>query len=364
MQHETDIVVAIPVRNEQDTLGGCLAALARQTRRPRAIVLLLNNCTDGSLDICRAARTWLPLDIIERTLPPEQASAGEARRLALLHAAALAPRGIIMTTDADAVPPDDWVAQNLAEIAKGAEVVCGQARIDPVGAQFIPERLHEAHRRESACLAALDALHAAIDPDPADPWPRHQSQPGASIAVTTAALNRAGGPPRVASAEDRELIARLRLVDARIRHAPRIEVTVSGRLQGRAAGGMADTIRRRIAAPDVYADPALEPAIDAYRRAIAKARLGRVFRAGEDPLRLAEDLLIPPPAMGRALNMGYFGAAWAQVQRLSPVLQRRRLPVADLPRETRLARMLHEQWIADIAEPAGVASAGGQRLAG
>jgi glycosyltransferase involved in cell wall biosynthesis len=361
MRIETDIVVAIPVRDEEEALGGCLAALARQSRRPRAVVLLLNNCTDGSVDICRAARAWLPLDVIERTLPQEQASAGEARRLALSHAAALAPDGVILTTDADAVPPDDWIAQNLAEIAKGAEAVCGHAYIDPVGAQLIPERLHEAHRRESACLAALDALDAAIDPDPADPWPRHQSQPGASIAVTTAALIRAGGPPRVPSGEDRALIARLRRVDARIRHAPQIEVAVSGRLQGRAAGGMADTIRRRIAAPDVYADSALEPAIDAYRRAIAKARLRRVFCRSEDPGALTEDLLIPPPAMASTLEQSYFGAAWAQVQRLSPVLQRRRLPAGDLPRETRLARMLHEQWIADIAEPA---LTGGQRLAG
>jgi glycosyltransferase involved in cell wall biosynthesis len=364
MQFDEDAVVAIPVRDEEDTLGACLSALARQTRRPRAIVLLLNNCTDLSLDICKAALSYLPLHIVERTLSGEDASAGEARRLALSHAAALAPSGVILTTDADAVPPDDWVAQNLAEIGRGAEAVCGQARIDAAGAWLIPERLHEEHRKESACLAALDALHAAIDPDPADPWPRHQSQPGASIAVTSAALKRAGGPPHVATAEDRTLIARLRMVDARIRHAPQIEVTVSGRLHGRAAGGMADTIRRRIKAPDPYADPALEPAIDAYRRAIAKARLRRVYHAGEDARALAEDLLIPAPFMARALKLAFFGAAWAQVQLLSPVLQRRRLPAADLPRETRLARLLHEQWIADLSQPASVAATGGQRLAG
>jgi len=45
---------------------------------------------------------------------------------------------------------------------------------------------------------------------------------------------------------------KLRLVDTKIRHAPEVSVSVSGRLKGRAAGGMADMIRRRLVAPGIF----------------------------------------------------------------------------------------------------------------
>jgi hypothetical protein len=218
--------------------------------------------------------------------------------------------------------------------------------MDARDAAEIPERLHEDHRREAACLAALDELFALVDPDMIDPWPRHQQNSGASIAVTVAALARAGGAPAVASGEDRLLIERLRLVDARIRHAD-ISVSVSGRLDGRAAGGMADTIKRRLRKPDIFADERIEPAIDAYRRALARARLRAVRRNRRAALSLGRDLLISESAMRDALAQKYFGAVWAQVQRLSPVLQRRRLRAEDLAAETSHAYWLREQVLSD-----------------
>ena len=46
-------VVAIPVRDEAERIGGCLAALARQSVPADHIVLLLNNCTDRTADLVR-----------------------------------------------------------------------------------------------------------------------------------------------------------------------------------------------------------------------------------------------------------------------------------------------------------------------
>jgi glycosyltransferase involved in cell wall biosynthesis len=348
------VCVAIPVRNEQDHIGACLAALRRQIRPADDVLLMLNNCDDGTAALCQAAQDSLPLRIVEAHLPPALVSAGEARRLALLGALDLPRVGVILTTDADAVPADDWIGANLAALAGGAEAVCGTTHVHPVDVTKIPLRLFADHRIEVKCAAALDALDALIDADPADPWPRHQQHSGASIAVTATALRRAGGPPAVSHGEDRALIEKLRLADTKIRHAPEVSVSVSGRLDGRAAGGMADTIRRRLLSPDVFADEALEPAIDAYRRALAKARLRAVGRRLRDTRQLAEELLIPPDALAAALSAPYFGTAWAQVQNLSPVLHRRRLRVSDLPGETRHACLLREellQWPLRQAAP-------------
>jgi hypothetical protein len=147
----------------------------------------------------------------------------------------------------------------------------------------------------------------------------------------------------VPSGEDRALIARLRLIDARIRHAPHIKVSVSGRLEGRAAGGMADTIKQRMHKPDELLDEAIEPVADAYRRAVARAalRAARADRHGID--RLARDLSISPASMRQAIDAQFFGAAWAAIQRRSPLLQRRRVPVTALAEETRHAIALLRQ---------------------
>jgi glycosyltransferase involved in cell wall biosynthesis len=48
-----DAVVAIPVRDEATRIGGCLAALSRQSIPASHVVLLLNNCTDGTADIVK-----------------------------------------------------------------------------------------------------------------------------------------------------------------------------------------------------------------------------------------------------------------------------------------------------------------------
>jgi GT2 family glycosyltransferase len=346
------IVVAVPVNNEEAHIGACLDALCMQTVRFDRLVLLLNNCTDMTAEICNDFRKLNQnIEIYETSLDGHLASAGEARRLALQLAAETAPDCVILTTDADAVPERSWIEKNIREIQAGAEVVCGMAKIDPVDAQKIPSELHEDDARETFLLSILDEITALINPDSFDPWPRHQEQSGASIAVRCDVLNLAGGPPHVATCEDRVLIERLRQIDARIRHAPDIMVHVSGRLEGRAAGGMAETIKRRMVQQDTLTDPKLEPAIDAFRRAKARARLHAVRQGVGDSLALATDLLINPAEMHRMLEASYFGQVWAAIQAASPVLQRRRVEFKELGREIRMALglrdklLLGEAWI-------------------
>ena len=45
-------------------------------------------------------------------------------------------------------------------------------------------------------------LESLLDPDPADPWPRHYQMFGASLALTAEIYERVGGLPVLPSLED------------------------------------------------------------------------------------------------------------------------------------------------------------------
>lgn len=344
------LVAAIPVRDEEDRILGCLQALAvQQGACLDHVVLLLNNCTDRSAAIVRASAPALPFEVTcaERHYPSGQAHAGTARREAMALAAAVAgSAGILFTTDADGRVAPDWLSTNLAAMALGAEAVCGRAEIDPIEARAIPDHLHADDAAEIAYGTALDQIHDLVDPDPNDPWPRHTEHSGASIAVTVDAWARAGGVPGLSSGEDRGFLKALRQVDVPIRHAPDVVVTVSGRILGRAPGGMAETMARRIIRQDEALDDDLESAADCLRRAQARAMLRILFewrhhderasfsadRSVSVPscLLLGKHVGLPPELIVRWLDAPYFGTAWARLEAESPLLTRRHVPRAEL----------------------------------
>ena len=338
-------VVAIPAKDEANHIGPCLTALAVQRGRvPDAVVLCLNNCTDGTAAVVREASTALPfpVQVIAVSLRAQRACAGAARRIAMNRAALIAGSdGVVLTTDADGQVAPDWLAANCAAIAEGADAVAGQADIDPDGAALIPPHLHAIDRRECGYAALLDEIASLLDPDPADPWPRHDEHSGASIAVTVEAYRRAGGMPASRIAEDRDFFDALRRIDARIRHSRQARVTVSARIVGRAQGGMADTIRRRIEAVDPFLDDRLEPVADAMRRIRLRAALRSAWRAGrrDDP-HLAARLGV---ALAPLLTARHFGEAWQRVEKASPILQRQRVALAKLVQQSARAERLRDR---------------------
>lgn len=359
------VLVAIPARNEAEELPDCLSSLAAQHGKPvNSAVVCLNDCTDDSAGVIRRLARDLPFPVhaLEVALPPDRACAGLARRMAMERAAALAgAEGILLTTDADTRVPPDWVAANLAAIAGGADAVAGRAEIEPVGALRIPAHLHAIDASECAYAALLDEIRSLLDPDPADPWPRHDEHCGASIAVTVAAYRRAGGMPAVTLAEDRAFFSRLRQIDARIRHAPEVRVVVSARLEGRAPGGMADTMRRRMVRVDPFLDDRLEPAHAATRRALLCGRLRRIWRSGSatprELRRMASRLALSPDDLARFFAAKgpdgtlSFGAAWDCIAAHSPALRPRLVPLADLPAETAHAMRMRDR-LRRVADPA------------
>ena len=355
-------LIAIPVCNEAERIGACLAGLAAQDEPgPASVLLFLNNCTDETAAIAAGWRGdgRLRLRLEDVSLPPDLASAGMARSMAMRQAASIAAQAglddyVLLTSDADSVAPPGWVRANLDAIAAGADAVCGRAVIDPTDAALIPPRLHDDDRRECAYGTMLDEIAWLLDPDPADPWPRHTENSGASIAVTGAAHAAAGGVPAIGSGEDRAFVAALRRIDARVRHAREVEVTVSGRIVGRAQGGMADTIRRRLLAPDPFLDDRLECVADAVRRARLRQRL-RGIHARRHAATLGPELVsslgIDRQHLASLLDAPHFGMAWESIEAASPALRRAPVPAGWLAPETTRARAVLRQ-LRRLAHPA------------
>ncbi len=349
-----NILVAVPVKDEVERIADCLRALALQSDiQADGIIVVVNNTSDDTAGLVHGLLPFLPvpIDVVEVEFPPGQACAGSARRLGMeLAADRLQGRGVLLTTDADGRVPADWVAANLAHIRTGVDAVAGRAVLDPAEAALIPDRLHEDDAKECAFAAALDEIAAIIDPEPWDALPRHAEHSGASIAVTLEAYRRAGGMPASPLAEDRHFFDALCRVDMRIRHAPDIAVAVSGRTFGRAEGGMADTIRRRMTAPDPYLDSALEPAMHRAKR----ARLGRRFRSawsgGQAEAALAEALGLPELLVKAAVAAPFCGEGWATLEAASPVLRRLPVPAADVIRELDAARQLLDALRAPVSD--------------
>jgi len=349
------VVVAIPVRNEADSIAACLRALnSQEDAAVDRVVLLLNNCTDGTVDCIRKLRPHLRvgLDAVARDFRGTRASAGFARNLAVRYAMdTLDAHDVLLTTDADAVVDPDWAAANLAALHEGADVVCGRAVLNPADTSSIPAHLHEDDARELHLSTLLDEMAWRMEPDPYDPWPRHTEHSGASLAATVSIWRRAGGIPAVACGEDRAFVALLRQIDARVRHAPKVRVTVSGRTLGRAAGGMADTIRRRIIQQDEFADSDLEPASKRHRR----LELRRLTRAAWQTRGARRDALIdilqlPPKVARAALASPFFGQAWSSLESASPILRPVPVRFADLHSEISQAEKILET-IRDTVAP-------------
>jgi GT2 family glycosyltransferase len=277
------LAVAIPVKNEADRIAACLTALSDQrglgadVQVPFDVVLFVNNSDDGTAEIATALAATLQfrLTVVTATLPPEDASAGGARRHAMEAAAQLLEHrggaGLLLTTDADSRVPPDWVAKTLAAIEAGADAVAGTIALDPDDEAALPAKLKARGALEAAYETLVCELEARLDPQPHDPWPRHPTESGASFALTLASFRAVGGVPDRALGEDRALASALRVGGFRVRHAPEVQVITSGRLVGRAEGGCADTMRHRIEEPNARCDEYLRPALDVLRQAKTRA---------------------------------------------------------------------------------------------
>lgn len=293
-------VVCVPARNEARRLPALIAALDHQVSikdRGVRVLLLLNNCTDASrlaAERAAAAASQVELRIVQRRFAPVAAHAGSARRAAMDSGAAWldelgARDGLLLTTDADAVPATDWMARSRAALLAGADIAAAavvgapveEARFDP------PLRRAVAEWLTARRLAVV--LEDAVDPVSGDPAPRHWDHCGGGLALRLATYRAAGGCPAEAFREDLALVDAVRRLGGIVRHCPSIRVIVSARMRGRATGGMADTIRAWAAQAEAGA-PVMAPhpaAMETHWRARAAARAEAAKAAAHLPPTLA-----------------------------------------------------------------------------
>jgi GT2 family glycosyltransferase len=251
----TRIAVAIPARNEAENITACVSTILAQARGRTGwrlgVHILANNCTDDTAARVRTAFRGDPaVSVREVTLLPEFAHAGWARRLAMEQAAEAlgAPGDLLLATDADSVVAPDWIARTTAYCDHAYDAVAGYAIIR--GRDW---RGLDRERRERLILLGkykilIDYLRRGRC-DVGDPWPSHGYEGGASIAMTHRLYREIGGCPPLPVGEDRALFDAIRRHGGRIRHARDVKVYTSGRLAGRAQGGVADTLSRWCSQP-------------------------------------------------------------------------------------------------------------------
>jgi hypothetical protein len=137
----------------------------------------------------------------------------------------------IFSTDADTVVPRRWVVDVIrAATWSQACAVVGLAELD---------RFRGSRPAESAYAGIIDrglvrgagSLH------------QHDHVYGANLAVRADAYDEVGGFPHIPHGEDRELIASLGRHGLPVLRTRDVIVTTSGRLHGRAPGGLADLLR-------------------------------------------------------------------------------------------------------------------------
>lgn len=243
-----DIAVAVPAKNEAEALPACLRALDTAAGRHDGrvtVVVVANDCADGTADLLRATRLrHARLRWREVALPPSRRHAGWARRLAFDHAAALLarPGDLLFSTDADTEVAPDWIAGSARLIASGADAVAGRALTRRADRAALGDRARRRLDLLTRYHVALDRLRAQAEPPGAEGWPRHYYEGGASITLTLAAYRRIGGAPTPALGEDRALFAAVRAAGGAVRHPVDVRVFTSCRTKGRAPGGMADTL--------------------------------------------------------------------------------------------------------------------------
>jgi glucosyl-3-phosphoglycerate synthase len=228
-------VVVIPARDEAGTIAGCLAALARQTVGTEAFetILVADACTDETEAVARAAAARLGLALA--VLAGPGAGSGPARRLGMDAAAdrleALGRGdGLIATTDADSAPAEDWLARQLAHVARGAAVVAGLVELRPEDLVSLPDGVRG--RRER------DAQRRLADVIGRDPTAEHHHFAAASLGVTAETYRRVGGLDECAALEDQAFGAKLARHGIPVVRPADVRVLTSARTDGRALRGL------------------------------------------------------------------------------------------------------------------------------
>ena len=226
--------VVIPARDEAGSIAACLEsvfeALARsgQSQSNSWVVVVADSCRDTTVSQARQVLKGRG-SVLECSL----SSPGAARRLGaaeiLSHFAPMQySRVWLANTDADTCVAPDWIARQLELADRG---YCGVAGIVCV------ERVEGLDRQTLSVLLT----DYTINDDGTHPHVH-----GANLGVRADAYIDAGCWSPIPLAEDHCLWSRVRARGWPTAACSRTVVYTSGRLYGRAVGGFADSLRKRL----------------------------------------------------------------------------------------------------------------------
>ena len=328
---ECELCVTIPAYNEEADIEQTLGALVRQVDlagRPLdparyEILVLANNCTDRTGEIVRAFAARHPalnLHLIEIVLRPPHAHVGAARRLVMDEALRRLEglgraRGVIAATDGDTRVRPNWVAANLAEFARGVDAVGGRILSSAEQIAALSDGTRRYYRLDTAYRTLRAAYETVLDPNPANPWPRHHHCFGASLAVTAEAYRRAGGLPVVHCLEDMAFTDALERLGARIRQSPAVNVLTSLRVSGRVDVGLSWTLSKWTRAA-AQGEPLMLESPDAIAQEMLNARyLRHVWQQGYSRQTVAQ------AAKKLRVNRRWLNARWKATRHVGELCQ-------------------------------------------
>ena len=252
----TQVVVVVPARDEQEAIGDTLRGVCDSLDRARrsglveasAVEVVAHRCTDATEARARAVLRGHAAPFGTHVVADEDSvSVGQVRDRAVrrgLGRLEHRPRDTwVLSTDADTRVGPGWVTDILTAAAStGVVGVVGLARLDgwyggPAGA------------------AAYEAVIAAkMRSSPADPLHQHDHVYAANLAVRADAYLDVGGFSHLAHGEDQALVDALAARGRPLLRTRTVVVTTSGRLVGRAGGGLAEHLARLDAVSPAAAD--------------------------------------------------------------------------------------------------------------
>ena len=253
----TDVLVAVPARDEEERVASCLESVATALRRARArggieraaVAVAVHRSTDRTAAVVAdTLAAWTDLETFCHA-DADSTTVGAVRSRLVAEACdalalAAGPQSWLFSTDADSVVPGTWVTDLLAHAdATAAQCVAGM--VDLEGWRAHPAALAAYERLVAGGLdtGVRDGQAGGNDPGNGN-GSGHRHVYGANLAVRLDAYAACGGFPSVPHGEDHGLVGRLRAAGHRVVAVHHPAVLTSGRMPGRARHGLGDLLER------------------------------------------------------------------------------------------------------------------------
>lgn len=225
------IVVVVPVHNEEDLLQQALTSLARSRAYVEDVevrtIVVLDACSDSSATI---AAEWSAHTDESSVISVDFRNVGSSRaagfRAAEERSSGLSGTNLhetwYATTDADSEVRPDWLASHLRHARRGAQAVAGTVRVELDSASSGLERAYRSGYRN----------HVG-----------HRHVHGANLALRADVYRAVGGFGSLPTGEDVDLIRRVESSSIPVLYACDSPVSTSNRRDGRAPDGFAGHLR-------------------------------------------------------------------------------------------------------------------------